>query len=326
MSARSQARTSCDNTGHRHTGVLVVVGDLVEDVVVWLHGAVEHATDNPAFIHRARGGSAANVAAGAAPHVPTRFIGRVGRDHLGDHLARQMRACGAEVRLQREGRTGSVVILVHPGGERTMLPDRAAAAELSGVPRSWLAGTRVLHVPAYSLAGGPAAAEVRSLIAVATSGGADLTMDASSTHLLQSYGVERFLAMTRCLRPAVLFANASEARLLGLDRIRPHPGGLFVVRDGPRPARIIRSSGDAILVPAPPVTAVRDSTGAGDAFTAGYLVAHLRSAGPVDAVRSGHRFARAVLSFPGAGGQAGPPPHPAGFPPAAAADHGGSPP
>ena len=64
-------------------GVLVTIGDLVEDVVVWSSGAVQYATDNPSVIHRARGGSAANVAAFACASVPARFIGCVGDDPVG---------------------------------------------------------------------------------------------------------------------------------------------------------------------------------------------------------------------------------------------------
>jgi sugar/nucleoside kinase (ribokinase family) len=69
------------------TGVLVTVGDLVEDVVVWSGGPLKYATDNPAVIHRARGGSAANVAAFASELVPARFIGCVGDDPVADMLS-----------------------------------------------------------------------------------------------------------------------------------------------------------------------------------------------------------------------------------------------
>lgn len=98
-----------------------MLGDHVEDVVVWLRGPLRAGTDNPATVHRTRGGSAAKVA---------RFLGRVGADELGDVLTGRLRACGVDVRVQRGGRTGSVVVLVHEDGERTMLPDRGACAGL----------------------------------------------------------------------------------------------------------------------------------------------------------------------------------------------------
>ena len=63
---------------------------------------------------------------------------------------------GVDARVQRgPGRTGTVVVLVEPGGERTMLPDRAAALELGSIDRSWLEGVTWLHAPAYSLCAEP---------------------------------------------------------------------------------------------------------------------------------------------------------------------------
>ncbi|MDE3131176.1 MAG: hypothetical protein KGL16_08465, partial [Acidobacteriota bacterium] len=101
--------------------MLGVVGDLVEDIVVWSPGAVRPATDNPSRITRTRGGSAANVAALAASiGTPARFIGRVGDDATGCQLVEQLSQCGVDVRAQRNGRTGAVVVLVDAAGERTM--------------------------------------------------------------------------------------------------------------------------------------------------------------------------------------------------------------
>ena len=89
--------------------------------------AARHATDNPAVIHRTRGGSAANVAAFArrGTAVPARFIGCVGADPAGDMLCAELAGRGVDVRVQRRGRTGTIVVLVDGDGERTMYPDRA---------------------------------------------------------------------------------------------------------------------------------------------------------------------------------------------------------
>ena len=58
--------------------MLCCIGDLVEDVVVWLTSDIATGTDTNASIRRRRGGSAANVAVSAAlTGASVRFIGRV---------------------------------------------------------------------------------------------------------------------------------------------------------------------------------------------------------------------------------------------------------
>jgi len=280
--------------------VLAVLGDLVEDVVVWLRGPLCGGTDNPAAVRRSRGGSAANVAVFAAGLVATRFLGRVGADPLGEALVAQLRAAGVGVRVQRGGRTGSVVVLVHEDGERTMLTDRGAAAELEPVPPAWLAGVGWLHVPAYAFATEPAASSAYALVRAAMADGRRVSLDASSTALLADYGAARFHHLVAELRPAVLFANAAEARLLGLAHRPPPAGTTFVIKDGAAPTTVVDGSARTLRVPVPPRPAPRDSTGAGDAFAAGYLAALVGGAQVPDAVAAGHRHAARVLDAPGA--------------------------
>ncbi|HEU4756020.1 MAG TPA: PfkB family carbohydrate kinase, partial [Agromyces sp.] len=167
----------------RGPGALVVVGDLLEDIVVWATEPIRPATDSAAQVFRSRGGSAANVAAHAAALAPTRFIGRVGDDGAGRALESALAATGVDVRVQRSGRTGAVVLIVAPDGERTMFPDRAAAAELDRVDPDWLDGVAWLHVPSYGFEHEPMRGEVRRLLSLARDRGAHVSIDASSTGL-----------------------------------------------------------------------------------------------------------------------------------------------
>jgi sugar/nucleoside kinase (ribokinase family) len=279
--------------------LLAVVGDLVEDVVVWPEAPVQRGTDTPARVFRSRGGSAANVAVAAARSVPARFLGCVGADGLGDRLVEELRSAGVEPRVQRRGRTGSIVVLVDVDGERTFLPDRAAAADLEPVPASELRGADVLHVPAYSLHGGRTAVSVRDLLAEAGRQGVAVSLDASSWAVLRTLGVERYRELVEQVRPVVLLANVDEARELDLRR-RPLPTTV-VVKDGARPTTVLSPDGSEIRVPVQPVPDVRDSTGAGDAFAGGWLSAMIQGLGPVQRVERGHALARQVLSSPGAG-------------------------
>ncbi len=135
--------------------MLCAVGDLVEDIVVWLSGPPGEGTDVGVSVFRRRGGSAANVAALCAETgTPARFIGNVGDDDLGDRLLATLAGLGVDVRVTRGGRTGTIVVLVAKDGERTMLTDRGAALDLDAVDDRWLDGVNVLHLPAYSLTSG----------------------------------------------------------------------------------------------------------------------------------------------------------------------------
>ncbi|BDZ65721.1 carbohydrate kinase family protein [Agromyces mangrovi Wang et al. 2018] len=290
-------------------GVLVVAGDLVEDVVVWLAEPTRHATDTAARIVRSRGGSAANVAAFAAgTGAPARFVGCVGADAAGDGLAHGLASTGVDVRLQRAGTTGTVVLLVDPDGERTMYPDRGAAAELRRpIDPSVLDGAGWLHVPAYGLEREPARSAVVTLADAARESGVGVSLDVSSTGLIDALGVSHFLALVTRIGPDIVFANADEAALLGIGSAadpaatRPEPlAPLTVVKRGPHPAEVLRPGRPALHVPATAVDDVRDATGAGDAFAAGFLVATMAGADPRAACVAGHALAASVLGSPGA--------------------------
>ncbi|PPG04767.1 MULTISPECIES: carbohydrate kinase family protein [unclassified Rathayibacter] len=287
--------------------MLAVVGDLIEDVVVWPAGALRSGTDNKADIYRTRGGSAANVAAFAASRYATRFIGCVGDDAIGEHLSRLLEADGVDIRLQRKGTSGTIVILIEPDGERTMLPNRGAATQLEQIPADWLSGVELLHVPAYSFDGSPLRETVESMIVTVRKQGGAISIDTSSTQVIESFGAAAFLDYIEELRPEYLIANNDEADLLGLgvgSDVEPILRRLWdttvVLKAGANPTRILRVGRDALVIPVPPVALVRDSTGAGDAFAAGFLASLLLTGDLKEAAVGGHASAALVLASPGA--------------------------
>jgi sugar/nucleoside kinase (ribokinase family) len=101
------------------------------------------------------------------------------------------------------------------------------------------------------------------------------------------------------VRPSVFFANADEAQLL--DVTRPQfAKTITVVKNGAEPTIVTLPGGVLRAVPVPEALPARDSTGAGDAFTAGFLAARMHGADPVEAAAAGHEMARSVLFSPGA--------------------------
>ena len=284
--------------------MLCAVGDLVEDVVVWLSGPPGVGTDVDARVFRRRGGSAANVAALCAGNgTPSRFVGQVGDDALGERLIAELGAAGVDVRVERGSagsRTGTVVVLVAPDGERTMLTDRGAALDLAVVDDRWLDDVDVLHLPSYSLTAGRLADTAIELARRAKATHALLSVDASSIATLTAFGCGHFLDLLAGLEPDVLLMNGAEADLLDVSERAPKGVALAVIHRG-RESAIAMDGGGPIAEVAPlSVRAAVDTTGAGDAFAAGFLPV-LRVGTPVDtAMAAGHACAARTLAAPGA--------------------------
>lgn len=288
---------------------VTVIGDLLEDVVVWTAGPVRIGTDNPASVTRTRGGSGANVAVAAArAGGDARFIGCVGRDDVGSLLEAALAAAGVDTRLQRRDRTGCVVVLVGADGERTMFPDRAAAAELGAVDVRDLAGTAVLHLPLYGFVDPVTARHLAAAAERVRADGGAVTIDLSASSVVDALGAPAVHALIDDLQPAVVFANRDEAAAAALTTIEPAVDGCFVVKAGGDPATIVHPGGRRDLVAPAPVAAVRDTTGAGDVF-AGTFIAHWAGgASPAEACAAGHRSAATTLGAAGATMMRGAPP------------------
>ena len=255
---------------HRVT-LFCVLGDAHLDVVVCPDGPVAEETDTPARTWVGAGGQAANVAAWiVALGGQARLIAARGTDLAAQLVASDLRQRGVDLRGPVvEGPTGVVVSLSRGGVRRSMLTDRGVGPLLTAeaLEEAWLEGCGLLHLPAYSLARAP----VSGAALAAAARVPRLSVDLSSTAVLNEYGVARFRALLGRLRPQIVFGTEAEADLIGeLDGTdlagTDLAGTDLVVKRG---ARGVRAGGGEH--PAHPVDAV-DATGAGDAFAAGYLV------------------------------------------------------
>ena len=282
--------------------MLCTIGDLVEDVVVWLNTELNIGSDTESTIRRTRGGSAANVAMFAAlTQTPARFIGQVGHDRLGSQLCEVLRESGVDVQVIADGRTGSIVVLVQPNGQRSFLTDRGVASHLATFNAPLMKDVRVLHIPTYSLVDEPLASTSAQYVATARQHEALISIDASSSSVLHKYGVDAYRLLIATLQPDVFLCNEDEAAVLGVTAHQPMDGAaLTVIKQGPLPVIAVHGDGTSIEIAVPPVVNIVDTTGAGDAFAAGFLPTYADTRDVSAAIQRGNDIASRVLQSPGA--------------------------
>jgi len=287
---------------------VVVVGDVATDVVAVLAGGPAPGSDRPAAIRTRGGGAGANVAVHLAQlGVPVVLAGCIGDDAAGAGLVAELTAAGVHLALRTvaDTATGTIVSLVEPDGQRSMLADRGAnlALQPEDVPAPPAGGH--LHLSGYTLLDpGPRAAGLAAL-AAAVAAGCTVSVDPASTGPLAAYGVDRWLADTAAA--TLLLPNADEAKLLtgcadpaDAARALAERHAIVAVSLGAEGALWASRGG---LVHRPPhATVVVDTTGAGDAFAGGLLAAWLSTpeVDPSVALDAGLARAAAVVRRPGA--------------------------
>ena len=286
------------------------------DVVLAPGRPLETGSDVPGRVALVQGGSAANTARWLGRlGVRSSLVCAVGRDAAGRALVDALREDGVVPRVTRVAgaRTGRIGVLVTPDGERSFVADRGAADALApdDLKPSWFARADAVHLPVYSLLGEPLGLAGRRGVTLAREAGALVSVDLASIVPLLSRGRRAARTLIDEVAPDLLFATAAEAEAL-LGRYRPEGlldlAPMAVIKRGSRGATVLAREGDDQLrfeVATEHVTAT-DTTGAGDAFDAGFLVGWFaaRAAGrslPASLQRAalaGHRAATRQLSTP----------------------------
>ena len=246
--------------------LVCTIGDLTLDVLVRLADPLFAGGDTDAEIRISPGGQAANVAAWAAAlGARARWMGKRGDDEAGRLALSALEDAGVEACGPAEGRNGVICSLVSPDGSRSMAADRGVAVALrpEEIDPAWLDDCDHLFVSGYALLFEPARSAALLAVELGRAQGAVVSVDLATWSAIRSAGVAELRGTVTKLGPDVVFANESEAETFG-DLL---PDSHWILKRGARGCAF----GDDER-PALPVDRVVDTTGAGDALAAGWIV------------------------------------------------------
>ncbi len=256
------------------------------------------------------GGSVANTVAGFANlGGSTAYIGRVKDDQLGNIFNHDMRSLGVDIRLEpaRDGApTARSHILITPDGQRTMQTYLGACTELGvrDVTDGTVGDPQVVLIEGYvfDLPEGPDLA--RNAMALARERGSAVALSLSD-----SLCVDRHRdSFDAAIRDEVDIVVADEDEVSALVEAASFEDTLRAIRRYDTLFAITRSAQGSVVVrgdeqvvqAATPVPKVIDTTGAGDAYTAGFLFGWVNDRSLADCARLGTICGTAVIQQVGA--------------------------
>ncbi len=240
------------------------------------------------------GGSAANTIAGLARlGLKTGFIGAVGEDREGQMLLDDFKGCGVDTgRISiLDGRTGIIIGFVDSKGERTLYPYPGANSRLgfNGEYLEYSKKAEYLHLSSF--VGDRQLKVQKKLVGLLPE---RVKVSFSPGILYSRRGLSVLSPIIK--RSSVVFLNESEVRVItgedypeGSHLLIEEGAGMVAVTLGDRGC-YLRDANRDYRVPAGKVNVV-DTTGAGDAFSAGFLYGLISGKDIVESGRLGNKVA-----------------------------------
>jgi sugar/nucleoside kinase (ribokinase family) len=258
----------------------------------------------------ASGGSAANTIAGiAALGGRTAFIGKVADDQLGDVFTHDIRAVGVtyDTPPLTEGlSTARCLIFVTPDAQRTMQTFLGATSQLGpeDINMDYITSSRVLYLEGYLWDQPRAKEAMRNAAIKAQESGVKVAFTTSDAFCVDRFRDEFVELIYNHVD--ILFANESEILSLyqvktfdeALQRVRGHCEIACLTRS--EKGSVIVNGGEMHVIDAEKGVQVVDTTGAGDAYAAGFLYAYTQGHGLATAGKLGGVMAAEVISHYGA--------------------------
>lgn len=279
---------------------LIAIGETMVVIAPTTANSLETATE----FSLGAGGAESNVAIHLADlGYPAAWVSAVGDDALGRRLSRQVSERGVDTRwltVNSDAPTG--IYFKDPGNGVLYYRAGSAAARMSpaSIEHIPLERAAVVHISGITAALSESCAALLDAVAnrvAATDTLLSFDVNFRSGLWDVAAAAPRLLELAR--RADLVFVGLDEAATLWGTRTADDVRALLDA-----PARLIVKDGDvgatefspegAVFVPATP-TEVVEAVGAGDAFAAGYLAAHLSGADATDRLRAGH--AQAVLAL-----------------------------
>jgi sugar/nucleoside kinase (ribokinase family) len=262
----------------------------------------------------ASGGSAANTVAGiAALGGRAAYIGKVAGDQLGDVFTHDIRAVGVTYdtpRLEGGLSTARCLIFVTPDAQRTMQTFLGATSQLGpeDVNQDYISASKVLYLEGYLWDQPRAKEAMRDAAVRAHAAGVKVSLTLSDAFCVARFRDE-FLELAEH-HVDILFANENE--ILSLYQVTNFDDALQHVRGHCEIAALTRSEKGSVIVSGDEVhvidavkgVKVVDTTGAGDAYAAGFLYAYTQGRDLATCGRLGGAMAAEVISHYGARAEA----------------------
>jgi sugar/nucleoside kinase (ribokinase family) len=292
------------------TAQVLCIGDVMLDVITKisvLPSQINYGSDTAAEISTHGGGAAGNVASWLTrTDARATIVGHVGDDLAGSAIVTEFNALGVRHNnlVIDNGRSGVVVVLVDPTGERTMFPDNGANSGLKLIDLPDLHGFNAIYLSGYSPLDPLSLPGIKEMIARIRLQAIPIYFDPASVGGMMAIDINEVKSWISLMD--VLLLNEEEANYLTgtadmhkaleilLERVK-----VVVIKRGAQGAIGKSRGGDLIEVPAS-ATKVVDTTGAGDSFAAGFIASFVRDGDVEKALQSGANVAAHCVAIVGA--------------------------
>jgi len=248
------------------------------DVTGVIGAAIKEGIETRASISTHGGGAAANVASWLAVNgTPSYLIARVGDDAAGQVVLSELDSYGVQHgnHVIPGEKTGVVIVLVDALGERTMFPDSGANSGLSKEDLPPLDGFTAVYISGYPLVNPKSRDGVLEIMKLVRAKGLPIVFDPSTVGVLMEVGLKQVREWMTLVD--VIILNEEEAQFIsGLSNPIDAVADLLslaptvVIKRGSSGA-LGQSRGSLLVQVQAEFSRVVDTTGAGDAFAAGFI-------------------------------------------------------